>query len=475
MAPLPAGAERLSLAVIRGYDQAPMEASLPPGPRFPVPLQTAAWIMRPTQAMDACARRYGDTFTFSLQRIGKLVFISHPDDVKAVFTGSAERLHAGEANAILEPVLGSESILLLDEKRHIRQRKLMLPAFHGERLQRYREQMESIAAAELERWPLGTLTAARPHTQAITLDVIMRTVFGVEEGERMTRLRTALKELLEWTTARRRLFMVAAFGPERLGESQVLGFLRVRREVDELVFDEIRRRSKDPALAERDDVLSMLLGARDEDGEPMTRVEIRDELMTLLVAGHETTATSLAWALEQLARHPAALERLEDGGNEEYLDAVVQEVLRLRPVIVVVVRRLTEPMELGGQVLPAGVSVAPCIYLMHRRPEIYPDPEAFRPERFLESPPGTYTWIPFGGGVRRCLGAQFAQLEMKTVLATILRQTRLRPSTAAPERMARRAITFVPDRGGRVVLDPLEAHATRRGAAAPTVAETAST
>jgi cytochrome P450 len=423
--------------------------------------------------LESLSRRHGDTFTIRLPRIGPLVFVSAPDDVKAVFTGSPERLHAGEANVILEPVLGSESILLLDEERHIRQRKLMLPAFHGERLQRYVEQMEAIAEAELERWPLGTLTAARPHTQAITLDVIMRTVFGVEEGERMTRLRAALKDLLEWTSARSRLFVVMAVGPQRLGQSQVLGFMKARGLVDELVFEEIRRRQADPALADRDDVLSMLLQARDEDGDPMTRVEIRDELMTLLLAGHETTATSLAWALEQLARHPSALEQLQDGSNEEYLDAVVLETLRLRPVIIVVVRRLVEPMELGGRVLPAGINVAPCIYLMHRRPEIYPDPNAFRPERFLESPPGTYTWIPFGGGVRRCLGAQFAQLEMKTVLATILRHTRLRPTTAAPERMARRAITFVPDRGGRVVLDAR--HTARAAAAAPPVAGTAST
>jgi cytochrome P450 len=419
--------------------------------------------------MEKLRARHGDTFTIRLARIGPLVFISDPDDVKAVFTGSPERLHAGEANVILEPVLGSESILLLDEERHMRQRKLMLPSFHGERLQRYREQMESIAEAELRRWPLGVAAPARPHTQAITLDVIMRTVFGVEEGERMTRLRSALKELLEWTTARRRLFVVAAVGQERLAESSRLGFMRVRSAVDEVVFDEIRRRAKDPSLADRDDVLSMLLQARDEDGEPMTRVEIRDELMTLLVAGHETTATSLAWALEQLSRHPSVLASLDNGSNEELLDAVVLETLRLRPVIVVVVRRLTEPMELGGRLLPAGVSVAPCIYLMHRRPEIYPDPDAFRPERFLETPPGTYTWIPFGGGVRRCLGAQFAQLEMKTVLRTILRNAALRPTTAKPERMARRAITFVPERGGRVVLDA----ATSPAAAAPAVPVTA--
>ncbi len=431
------------------------QASLPPGPRVPVSLQSVAWIMRGTQVMDACARRYGDTFTYRLARVGPLVFLSDPEDVKAVFTGSPKQLHAGAANVILEPVLGSESILLLDEDRHLRQRKLMLPAFHGERLQRYRDQMREVAEAELARWPRGSREPARPRMQSITLDIIMRTVFGVSDADRLARLRAALVNLLEWTTARRRLFLVAAVGPQRLTKSSVIGFLKARNAVDELVFEEIKQRQAATDLADRDDVLSMLVQARDEDGDPMTRVEIRDELMTLLVAGHETTATALAWAVEQLSRHPDVLTSLENGngGNEEYIEAVVQETLRLRPVIVVVVRLLTEPMELGGRVLPAGVRVAPCIYLMHRRPEIYPDPEAFRPERFLESPPGTYTWLPFGGGIRRCLGAQFAQMEMKVVLQTLLAQARIRPTSARPERVTRRAITFVPERGGEVVLD----------------------
>ena len=422
------------------------QGSLPPGPRAPVALQSAAWILRGTQVMDACARRYGDTFTYRLARVGPLVFLSDPDHVKQVFTGSPQQLHAGAANVILEPVLGSESILLLDEERHLRQRKLMLPAFHGERLKRYREQMRAVAEAELDRWRRGSSEPARPHMQSITLDIIMRTVFGVSDP----RLRAALVELLEWTTARRRLFLVAAVGPDRLTRSTRLGFLRARNAVDELIFEEIRRRREaEPG----DDILSTLLQARDEDGAPMTNVEVRDELMTLLVAGHETTATALAWAVEQLSRHPEALERLGDGSDEEYLDAVVTETLRLRPVIVVVVRLLTEPLELGGRLLPAGIRVAPCIYLMHRRPEIYPDPEAFRPERFLESPPGTYTWMPFGGGIRRCLGAQFAQMEMKVVLQALLERARIRPTSARPERVTRRAITFVPERGGEVVLD----------------------
>ena len=431
------------------------QATLPPGPRAPLPALTAAWILRPTQTMNACRRRYGRAFSYRLPNLGRFVLVSDPALVKTVFGGDPRALHAGEANTIVEPVLGSNSILVLDEAPHLRQRKLMLPSFHGDRLARYGEHMRAIAEEELERWPFGSPEPARPHMQAITLEVIMRTVFGVDEAERLDRLRTTLTEFLEWTTSPRRLFIAAGLGQRRLATNPLFGLKRARAAVDALVYDEIRRRRADlDAAAERDDVLSLLVRARDESGEPMTDEEIRDELMTLLVAGHETTATALAWALERLSRHPEALAALDGGENEEYLDAVVAETLRLRPVIVAVARRLKEPLELGDWRLPAGVTVAPCVYLLHREPDIYPDPESFRPERFLGSSPGTYTWIPFGGGVRRCIGASFAQLEMKTVLATILRHARLRTTAAEPERIVRRAITFVPERGGRVVLDP---------------------
>ena len=428
------------------------ESPLPPGPRIPAAALTAAWIFRPLPLLRACRRRFGPMFTLRLGGLGQFVMVSDPEVVRAVFGGSPDVLHAGKANSIVEPVLGSSSILVLDGDSHMRQRKLMLPSFHGQRLQLYRDQMAAIAEAELARWPFGSPVPARPRMQAITLEIIMRTVFGVDDSERLERLRAALIDLLDWTTNRWRLVLVAGVGQERLKSSRLLGFKRARAAVDTLVFDEIRRRQGSPDVAERDDVLSLLVQARDEDGAPMTPVEIRDELMTLLVAGHETTATALAWALEQLSRHPEALARLRSG-DDEYLDAVVQETLRLRPVIIAVARQLMEPAELGGRTLPAGATVAPCIYLMHRDPAIYPDPESFRPERFLDSPPGTYTWIPFGGGVRRCLGASFAQLEMKTVLAALVQGARLRPTAEPPERITRRAITFVPQRGGRVVLD----------------------
>jgi cytochrome P450 family 135 len=284
--------------------------------------------------------------------------------------------------------------------------------------------------------------------------VILRTVFGVQEGERLRRLGDALRQVLAWGTRPQRLAMLAALGPRRIAELGV--FRRVLDPADELIYQEIRRRRAAPDLEERDDVLSLLLQARHEDGRPMSDKELRDELMTVLVAGHETSATSLAWALEALVRHPPALARLRDeidSGEDAYLDAVLKETLRLRPVIALVLRRLTEPMEIGGRLLPAGVTVAPSIYLLHRRPDVYPDPRAFRPERFLERPPGTYTWIPFGGGVRRCLGASFAQFEMKVVLRELVSRLDIRAARPQPERRVRRAIVFAPARGGEIVVE----------------------
>jgi cytochrome P450 len=394
-------------------------------------------------------------FTLKIANEGTWVFLSHPDAVKQVFTGDPRLLHAGEANVVLLPVLGSHSVLLLDDDAHMAQRKLMLPPFHGERMRGYEQTMSEVAAREVERWPAGEPLSAWPTMQAITLEVIMRTVFGVRETDRLERLGHALQSSLSWATEPLRMAQLAILGPRRIAER---GTLRAALDpTDELIYEEIRSRRDAPDLAERDDVLSLLLQARHDDGTPMTDKELRDELMTLLVAGHETSATALAWALEALTRHPEALSRLReeiDGGNDDtYLDAVVKETLRLRPVIALVLRRLIEPMEIGGRLLPAGVNVAPCIYLVHRRADVYEDPRAFRPERFLENPPGTYTWIPFGGGVRRCLGASFAQFEMKVVLRELVSRLDIRAARPEPERRIRRAIVFAPERGGEIVVE----------------------
>jgi cytochrome P450 len=393
--------------------------------------------------MERLRERYGDAFTLRIANEGTWVMLSHPDAVKQVFTGDPRLLHAGEANVVLRPLLGPSSVLLLDETPHMAQRKLLLPAFHGERMQAYADLIAEAAEREVATWPSGSPVAVRPRMQRLTLEIVMRAIFG----SRDERLRAALQTMLDWTTEPARLVVMAIAGPDRAERLNLFG--RAIRPVDALLLAEIERRRAHSSPA--DDVLSLLLEARHDDGSPMRADEVRDELLTLLVAGHETTATALSWALERLARHPGAWSRLREGG-EDYLDAVVKETLRLRPVLPIVLRRLVEPMEIGGWALPAGVSVAPCIFLLHRRADLYPDPHAFRPERFLEQPAGTYTWIPFGGGVRRCLGASFALFEMRQVLRVVAdRVPELRPDVPAPERVARRAITLVPAREGRVV------------------------
>ena len=429
--------------------------SVPPGPRYPRPLQTLGWLTRPGPWMERCRDRYGDTFTLRVAQEGIWVLVSDPEAVRQVFTGDPRLLHAGEANLVLRPILGPNSVLLLDDQPHLTQRKLLLPPFHGERMKRYEALMTEVAEREVAGWPSGEPMAIAPRMQALTLEIILRAVFGLEPGERLDRMRAMLGGMMDWMTRPSRFVLMSTVGPARI---ERLGFFRrVLEPVDELLIDEIRARRADPRSAERDDILSLLVSATHEDGSPMSDRELRDELITLLVAGHETTATSLSWAMERLLRTPAAWTRLRDevaAGQDAYVDATVKETLRLWPVLPLVVRKLLAPMEIGGHHLPAGVSVSPCIYLMHRRPELYPDPTAFRPERFLDTQPGTYTWIPFGGGIRRCLGASFAQFEMQTVLKVLARSSGLRASRPErPERVQRRAIMLAPRDGAEVVLD----------------------
>jgi cytochrome P450 len=420
---------------------------------MPRALQTAIWSRQAQWMLEQSRARFGDMFTVKIAHEGTWVMVSDPELVKQVFTGDPRVFHAGEGNAILRPILGDNSVLVLDEKPHIGQRRLLLPPFHGERMQGYGETMAAIAAREIESWPTGTPYKLRPRMQAITLEIILETVFGVHEKERMDPLRAALRDFLDLTTDPRLLLPVVLIGPERI--RRVPAFARRVDRVDELIHREIADRRLAEDLAEREDILSMLVAARHEDGSPMSDAEIRDELLTLLVAGHETTATALSWAMERLTRHPEKLERLRAevlAGEEEYMTATIQETLRLRPVIVLVIRKLTEPVEIGGYELPAGASVTPCIHLVHRNPRIYPEPDRFLPERFLETPPGTYTWIPFGGGVRRCLGAAFAQFEMAVVLKELVKRHQIRPANPQSERPFRRAITETPRHDAEVIL-----------------------
>ena len=440
-------------ASVNGHSPAPIKG-LPPGPRMGRVPQTAIWSRKAQWLLEQSRARFGRMFTLKIAYEGDWVVLSDPDLVKQVFTGDPRIFHAGEGNQILRPVLGDNSVLVLDEKKHIAQRKLLLPPFHGERMQGYGEKMAEIAAREIESWPTGVPYKLRPRMQAITLEIVIETVFGVHGGERMAPLRDALREFLDLTTDPKVLLPILLIGPDRI--NGVPAFRRRVGRVDQLLAAEIGERRAAEDLAERDDVLSMLVQARHEDGSPMSDAEIRDELLTLLVAGHETTATALSWAMERLTRSPEQMERLRaevEAGEETYLTATVQETLRLRPVIVVVVRKLTEPVELGGYELPAGARVVPSIHLIHRDPQIYPEPERFLPERFLDNPPGTYIWIPFGGGVRRCLGAAFAQFEMAVVLRELVRRYEVTAANPASERPFRRAITETPRHDATVVLN----------------------
>lgn len=427
---------------------------MPPGPRLPRFLQTLGFVFVPARFVDACRRRYGEIVTFSTLFDPRFVMVFEPSALKQVFRGSPERLRAGEANAPLGPVVGERSVLLLDGAEHLRHRRLMLPSFHGERMRRYEAVMTEAADRAIDGWPVGREFALLPSTQSLTLDVIMRTVFGVEAGPRQEELKRRIRALVEPVGSRLGLLTMVITGG-RLGPSGFKHFQERRAQLDELVYEEIARRREAPDLEEREDVFSMLLLARDEEDKPLSDPELRDELVTLLVAGHETTATGLAWAFELLLQNRPVLERLRASlaeGDDEYLDAVVKETLRLRPVVPGVGRVVRqEPFQVGDYVIPPGIEINPSITAIHRRGDCYPDPAAFRPERFLEEePPDTYTWVPFGGGTRRCLGASFATFEMKVVVRRVLERAELK-AVRRPEKRLRRGVTIVPKRGVRVV------------------------
>ena len=427
---------------------------MPPGPPLPRFVQTLGFVFAPAPFLDACRRRYGDVVTMGTLFDSKFVMVFDPEVVKQVFRGPPEQLRAGEANAPLGPVLGQRSVLLLDGAEHLRQRRLMLPSFHGERMREYEEVMMRAADREIDSWPVGETFTLLRSMQSLTLDVIMHAVFGVEEGPRQEELKRRVRTMLDPVGNRAViLLMVLTGGRVGIG-GRMERFERQRRAVDEMIYAEIARRREADDLAERTDVLSMLLLARDEDGEAMTDRELRDELVTLLVAGHETTATGLAWAFELMLRNPATLERARGAvadGDTIYLDAVVKETLRRRTVVPGVGRVVRgEPFQLNGWVIPPGIEINPSIAGIHRRPDSYPDPDAFRPERFLgDDPPDTYTWIPFGGGTRRCLGASFATFEMRVVISRVLERTQLTP-VGRPESGVRKGVTIVPRRGVRV-------------------------
>ncbi|MGN6276500.1 MAG: cytochrome P450 [Solirubrobacterales bacterium] len=427
---------------------------MPPGSKAPRLVQAARYARDPLGFLGGQQRRYGDIFSVHFPFFGHVVYVARPDLVKAVFTGAPSVFHAGEANAtVLEPALGPHSVLTLDDEPHMRQRKLLLPPFHGERVRRYEELIVEMTQQEMESWPVGEPFALRPHTQRITLAVIMRAVFGVHDEERLERFERLIDDFAK------RVGVITSFPILRrnLGPgSPWPRFLRSRAALDEFIYEEIRLRRSEAGHQERDDVLSLLLGARDEDGNAMSDRELRDELVTVLGAGHETTATGLAWAVERLVRNPEVLARLRESlaaGEEDYLNATVKETLRSRPVIVDVARKLKAPATIGGYELPAGQFVLPAIAALHYREDLFPEPDEFRPERFLDDKADNYAWIPFGGGVRRCIGAAFAEYEMRTILRQFVERAELRPVGPEPEKVKVRNITLAPARNTRVVLE----------------------
>jgi cytochrome P450 len=429
--------------------------SLPPGPPAPPLAQTAHWLLAPVDFMESCRRRYGDAFSVRFLGFERpMVMLSDPQAIRALYAQREQLLPPGRTLA-LRPIMGPQSLLLLEGAEHLERRRLMLPPFHGERMRAYEDEMREIAVHEIERWPLHAELELLPRTRAITLEVILRVVFGVTEPARLQRLRQLLPRLLDGVSSISVSFRVLL--ARRLGRPDPLeSFAALSRQIDEVLMEDIaQRRAGERSGEHRDDVLSLLLDARFEDGSAMSDRELRDQLVTLLLAGHETTATALAWTFDLLAHSPDALARLtaevREGEGEEYLRAVISESLRLRPVVPMAGRRLAQELRSDALVLPAGTDVTPAIWLTHTRADLFPAPYEFRPERFLERAPATYSWIPFGGGVRRCLGAAFAELEMRVVVSCVLERLEL-ASTHRAERVLRRGITFAPRHGSRVRL-----------------------
>ncbi len=429
--------------------------TLPPGPPLPPAVQAALMSRYWPRFVAACRRRYGHVFTLRIAQIGTLVYLDDPADIKTVFAGDVSTYHAGEANSMLTGLLGPASVLVVDDRVHRDRRRLMLEPFHRDAVARQSATMAEIAAANIATWPVGVAFPVAPKMSEITLEVILRTVIGASDPARLAALREVMPRLLNLSGFQ--LLAIGAPGLQRRRPWQ--GVRRRIDEADELLYAEIAERRADPELGSRTDALAMLVRAADQDGRTMTDAELRDQLMTLLVAGHDTTATGLAWALERLTRHPAALAKAVraaqasaagDPEGDEYLDAVAKETLRSRPVVFDVGRLLTRPVEIAGYRLPAGVMVVPGVGLVHADDRIYPHAQRFDPDRMVGAALSPTTWLPFGGGARRCLGATFAMTEMRVVLREVLRRTELETTSARGERQKVKHVILTPRRGGRI-------------------------
>jgi len=438
--------------------------ALPPEPSSNSLVQTLRWAFRPIPFMHECREKFGDSFSVRFLGFERpMVLISDPAAIKALYMERSHGLPPGR-DIILKPILGAKSLLLQESAEHLARRKLMLPPFHGERMRSYETIVEEIVGAEIDSWPLDREFPIHSRMQAVTLEVILRVVFGVSSGSRLERLRGMLADVLQETASPRAQLVGLAtrrFG----GRGPWARFEGQLREVDELLYAEIAEHRARGGLEDRDDILSMLMQAEFDDGGTMSDEELRDQLMTLLLAGHETTATALAWTFDLLLRHREPLQRLRDSlaaGEDDYLRATITESLRLRPVLPLAGRRLAKELVADGLALPAGTDVTPAIWLTHTRADLYPEPFAFRPERFLEDAPDTYGWIPFGGGIRRCIGASFAEFEMRIVLREVLTRCDLRKASPRPEQTGRRNITLSPKDGTPVVVTARRAVAEHR-------------
>ncbi len=430
--------------------------ALPPGPAAPAIVQSIQWVAKPCEFMDRSAERFGDAFTLKMANFGEIVMFSDPAVIRQIFTGDPEVFYAGQGNELLRPLLGDRSMLLLDSAQHLEERRLLMPPFHGQRMRHYGELIKRATEELTRRWPVGRVVPVHEMMAEISLDVILEAVFGLEQGGRLEAFREVLKALIKVGSNPGLLFLSPMrwdLGPWSPGGS----IKRLDASFRALLNDEIRLR-RASGVEGRQDIMSLLLEARYEDGGQLGEDALRDELLTMLIAGHETTATALSWALIWLHRTPKALSRLleeidglgsgadaEEMAKLPYLTAVCRETLRLQPIIPIVARRLQAPVTLGAWSLPAGVIVSPCIYLTHRRPELYPNPQAFEPERFLDEKFTPYTFLPFGGGTRRCLGMAFAMYEMKIVLGTLLENFGF--ESAGEVKVVRRNVTLAPSGG----------------------------
>jgi cytochrome P450 family 135 len=415
--------------------------------RRPKVLQKLGFGLQPERFFGNARRRHGDVFTVRVLDTEWTV-LADPGAVREVFAHGPEEVDSGVANLVLRPLIGTRSVLLSDGEEHLHRRKLVLPPFHGERMRAYEETMRAMAREQIASWPLGEPAPALPRANALTFAVILRTVFGVRDEAQLGILGTALREMLEWIMDMRHVLMIGFLGPERLLAKR--GFKTRVEVIDHEVAGLIATRRAAADLEQREDILSLLLQARDESGQGLSDGDLRDELVTLLVGGHETTAALIAWALHDLARDPASQERLASG-EEGFADAVVTEALRLHPPAPLALRRLRVPLTIAGRRLPAGATVAPCSLLVHRRADLYPDPWTFRPERFLDRRPRAGEWFPFGGSVRRCIGAAFAQFEARVVLEELTGALRFTPASPRPERIARRGPVLVPGKGAALI------------------------